>query len=37
MVVMIGTLTQIRVVNASNEDLVHVIGMNPLRAGLTSR
>jgi hypothetical protein len=32
MVVMIGTLTQIRVVNASNEDLAHVIGMNRLRA-----
>jgi hypothetical protein len=31
-VVMIGTLTQIRVVNASNEDLAHVIGMNRLRA-----
>ena len=32
MVVMIGTLTQIRVVNASNEDLAYVIGMNRLRA-----
>ena len=32
MVIMIGTLTQIRVVNASNEDLAHVIGMNRLRA-----
>jgi hypothetical protein len=32
MVVMIGSLTQIRVVNASNEDLAHVIGMNRLRA-----
>ena len=32
MVVMVGTLTQIRVVNASNEDLAHVIGMNRLRA-----
>jgi hypothetical protein len=32
MVVMIGTLTQIRVINASNEDLAHVIGMNRLRA-----
>jgi hypothetical protein len=32
MVVMIGTLTLIRVVNASNEDLAHVIGMNRLRA-----
>jgi hypothetical protein len=32
MVVMIGALTQIRVVNASNEDLAHVIGMNRLRA-----
>jgi hypothetical protein len=32
MVVMIGTLTQLRVVNASNEDLAHVIGMNRLRA-----
>jgi hypothetical protein len=32
MVVMIGTLTQIRVVNASNEDLALVIGMNRLRA-----
>jgi hypothetical protein len=32
MVVMIGTLTQIRVGNASNEDLAHVIGMNRLRA-----
>ena len=32
MVVMIGTLTQIRVVNASNEDLAQVIGMNRLRA-----
>jgi hypothetical protein len=32
MVVMIGTLTQFRVVNASNEDLAHVIGMNRLRA-----
>jgi hypothetical protein len=32
MVVMIGTLTQLRVVNASNEDLAQVIGMNRLRA-----
>jgi hypothetical protein len=32
MVVMIGTLTQIRVVNSSNEDLAQVIGMNRLRA-----
>jgi hypothetical protein len=32
MVVMVGTLTQLRVVNASNEDLAHVIGMNRLRA-----
>lgn len=32
MVVAIGTLTQIRVVNAGNEDLAHVIGMNRLRA-----
>ena len=32
MVVMTGTLTQIRVVRASNEDLAHVIGMNRLRA-----
>jgi len=32
MVVMIGTLTQIRVVNASNEDFAYVIGMNRLRA-----
>ena len=32
MVVMIGALTQIRVFNASNEDLAHVIGMNRLRA-----
>ena len=32
MVVMIGTLTQVRVVNASNEDLAYVIGMNRLRA-----
>jgi hypothetical protein len=32
MVVMIGTLTQLRVVNASNEDLAYVIGMNRLRA-----
>ncbi len=32
MVVMIGTLTQLRVVNASNEDLGQVIGMNRLRA-----
>ena len=32
LVVMIGTLTQLRVVNASNEDLAQVIGMNRLRA-----
>jgi hypothetical protein len=32
MVVMTGTLTQLRVVNASNEDLAQVIGMNRLRA-----
>jgi hypothetical protein len=32
LVVMIGTLTQLRVVNASNEDLAYVIGMNRLRA-----
>ena len=29
---MIGTLTQLRVVNASNQDLAQVIGMNRLRA-----
>jgi lipopolysaccharide export LptBFGC system permease protein LptF len=32
MVVMIGTLTRIRVGNAGHEDLAHVIGMNRLRA-----
>jgi hypothetical protein len=32
MVVVIGTLTQMRVGNASIEDLAHVIGMNRLRA-----
>jgi hypothetical protein len=32
MVVLIGTLTQVRVGNASIEDLAHVIGMNRLRA-----
>src|SRR4030095_11785774 len=32
LVVMIGTLTQLRVVNASNQDLAQVIGMNRLRA-----
>ena len=32
MVLMIGTLTQIRVGNAGHEDLAHVIGMNRLRA-----
>jgi hypothetical protein len=31
--VVIGTLTQMRVGNASIEDLAHVIGMNRLRAG----
>lgn len=31
--VVIGTLTQLRVGNASIEDLAHVIGMNRLRAG----
>jgi hypothetical protein len=31
--VVIGTLTQMRVGNASLEDLAHVIGMNRLRAG----
>lgn len=31
--VIIGTLTQMRVGNASIEDLAHVIGMNRLRAG----
>jgi hypothetical protein len=31
--VVIGTLTQMRVGNASVEDLAHVIGMNRLRAG----
>jgi hypothetical protein len=33
MLVVIGTLTQMRVGNASIEDLAHVIGMNRLRAG----
>ncbi|TMD82937.1 MAG: hypothetical protein E6I74_06580 [Chloroflexi bacterium] len=33
MLVVIGTLTQIRVGNAAIEDLAHVIGMNRLRAG----
>jgi hypothetical protein len=32
MVVLVGTLTQIRVGNANIEDLAHVIGMNRLRA-----
>ncbi len=32
MVVLIGTLTQMRVGNAAIEDLAHVIGMNRLRA-----
>ena len=32
LVVMVGTLTQLRVVNASNEDLAQVVGMNRLRA-----
>jgi hypothetical protein len=32
MVVMIGTMTQMRLYNASIEDLAHVIGMNRLRA-----
>jgi hypothetical protein len=32
MVVMVGTLTQMRVGNANIEDLAHVIGMNRLRA-----
>lgn len=33
LLVVIGTLTQMRVGNASVEDLAHVIGMNRLRAG----
>ena len=33
MLVVIGTLTQMRVGNAAIEDLAHVIGMNRLRAG----
>ena len=33
MLVVIGTLTQLRVGNAAIEDLAHVIGMNRLRAG----
>src|SRR5215213_10142199 len=32
MVVLVGTLTQLRVGNANIEDLAHVIGMNRLRA-----
>jgi hypothetical protein len=32
LVVMVGTLTQMRVGNASMEDLAHVVGMNRLRA-----
>ncbi|MEP7105910.1 MAG: hypothetical protein ABI838_08695, partial [Chloroflexota bacterium] len=36
MVLVIGTLTQMRVGNASIEDLAHVIGMNRLRAGYVS-
>ena len=32
MVIMIGTLTQVRLGNAAFEDLAHVIGMNRLRA-----
>jgi hypothetical protein len=32
MLVLIGTLTQMRVGSASIEDLAHVIGMNRLRA-----
>src|SRR5258708_16799757 len=35
--VSIGTLTQMRVGNASIEDLAHVIGMNRLRAGYVER
>jgi Ca2+/Na+ antiporter len=34
-VAVVGALTQVRIENASNEDLAHVIGMNRLRAGYT--
>src|SRR6266566_3500488 len=33
LVILVGTLTQLRVGNAAMEDLAHVIGMNLLRAG----
>ena len=33
MVLLVGTLTQVRLGNAAFEDLAHVIGMNRLRAG----